>query len=236
MNEPLVFLPGMMCDVRLFQPQLLSFGGRRPVGFVPVSGAASMGALAASVLEAAPRRFALVGHGLGGMVAMEVLRRAPERLTRIALMDTSPLPESPPVAAEREPRIIAAQTGRMAEAMQAEVAPASLAPGPRRMEVQALLTTMAKALGPEVFVTQSRALQRRPDQQKVLRTTKVPALVLCGAHDGLYPVKRHEFMAELIPVAELRIIPGAGHLPTLEQPEETTRILSEWLDAPLVLR
>lgn len=83
---------------------------------------------------------------------------------------------------------------------------------------------------------QSRALQRRRDQQKTLRGCKVPALVLCGVHDALCPVKRHTFMAELIPYAELRVIEGAGHLPTLEQPEATTAALRHWLAQPLVLQ
>jgi pimeloyl-ACP methyl ester carboxylesterase len=236
MNETVVFLPGMMCDARLFLPQILSLGATRPIGFMPLTGASSMGALASSVLDAAPRRFALVGHGMGGMVAMEVLRRAPERVTRIALMDTSPQPEPPSVAGQREPRIIAVQTGKMADAMKAEVPPECLAPGTGRREIQALLTDMAETLGRDVFIAQSRALQRRPDQQKTLSATKVPALVLCGEHDTLYPVARHAFMADLIPVAELRVVSGAGHLPTVEQPEETTEILRTWLEAPLLVR
>ncbi len=236
MNEPLVFLPGMMCDARLFWPQLLSFGPHRSVMVAPITGASSIGALAARVLEDAPRRFALAGLSMGGIVAMEVLRRAPERVTRIALMDTNPLPETPQVAAAREPHIIAVQTGRLTEIMRDEMKPRYLAPGPKRIDVLNLVMEMAEGLGPEVFVAQSRALQRRPDQQKVLRTTKVPALVLCGEHDALCPVKRHEFMAELIPNATLRIIPDAGHLPTLEQPEATNAALAEWIEAPLILR
>jgi pimeloyl-ACP methyl ester carboxylesterase len=90
---------------------------------------------------------------------------------------------------------------------------------------------MAESLGPDVFVAQSRALQRRQDQQAVLRRISVPALVLCGEYDALCPVRRHEFMADLIPRATLQIIEGAGHLPTLEQPIATTRALRTWLEA-----
>lgn len=120
--------------------------------------------------------------------------------------------------------------------MREEMKPRYLAPGPGRVEVMATVMEMAKDLGPEVFVAQSRALQRRPDQQKVLRGIRVPALVLCGAHDELCPVKRHELMAGLIPGAELRVIDDAGHLPTLEQPAEVTAVLRAWLESPLVLR
>ena len=95
---------------------------------------------------------------------------------------------------------------------------------------------MAHTLGPEVFVHQSRALQRRRDQQSTLRKIKQPALVLCGAHDALCPVKRHTFMAELIPHARLVVLDDAGHLPTLETPDETNDALWEWLHQPYVLR
>ena len=95
---------------------------------------------------------------------------------------------------------------------------------------------MAVDLGPEVFVRQSRALQKRADLQGALRRMAVPTLVACGEHDALCPVRRHEFMAELIPHAELRVIADAGHLPVLEQPEVTNEILRTWLSAPLLLR
>ncbi len=236
MNEPLVFLPGMMCDARLFWPQLMEFGRDRAVMVAPVTGASSIGAIAAQVLDASPNRFALAGLSMGGIVAMEVLRRAPERVTRLALFDTSPLPETPQVAADREPQIVAVRSGRLASMMREEIGPRCLAPGPNRGEILNLVVDMAETLGPDVFVAQSRALQRRPDQQKVLRTTRVPTLVLCGEYDQIYPVKRHEFMAELIPNADLHVVEGAGHLPTLEQPTLTNKILRDWLETPLVLR
>jgi pimeloyl-ACP methyl ester carboxylesterase len=95
---------------------------------------------------------------------------------------------------------------------------------------------MGMRFGADVFIRQSRALQRRPDQQKTLRKIRVPALVLCGAHDTLTPPRRHEFMSELIPYAQLRIIENAGHIPTLEAPRETNAALAEWFRQPMVLR
>ena len=88
---------------------------------------------------------------------------------------------------------------------------------------------MAEALGPQVFADQSAAIQHRPDQTETLRSVRVPSLVLCGREDRLCPVMRHELMHDLIPDAQLRVIPGAGHLPTLEQPDHTSRILNTWL-------
>jgi pimeloyl-ACP methyl ester carboxylesterase len=124
----------------------------------------------------------------------------------------------------------------MLEVMRDEMKPNYLAPGPYRDEVLDLVMEMAETLGPEVFIRQSRALQRRKDQQATLRRCKVPTLVLCGAHDELCPVKRHTFMAELIPYAKLVVLDDSGHLPTLEQPAETTAALRAWMKQPLVLR
>ncbi|MEM9638640.1 MAG: alpha/beta fold hydrolase [Pseudomonadota bacterium] len=236
MAEPLVFLPGLMCDARLFGPQIAALSSDTSVMVAPVTQGERIEEIASGLLDQMPSRFALAGLSMGGIVAMEILRRAPDRVTRIALMDTNPLAETPQVAAAREPQIVAARTGRMLDVMREEMKPNYLAPGPHKQSVLDLVMDMADALGPEVFVRQSRALQRRRDQQSTLRKCKVPALVLCGAHDALCPVKRHEFMSELIPYATLRVLEHAGHLPTLEQPDETTQALRDWMKLPLVLR
>ena len=236
MPEPLVLLPGMMCDARLFGPQIADFSCDTAVMVAPVSQGERIEEIASSLLDLLPRRFALAGLSMGGIVAMEILRRAPDRVSRVALMDTNPLAETPQVAAGREPQIVAARSGRMLDIVRDEMKPNYFAPGPHREEVLSLVLDMAQTLGSDVFVRQSRALQRRPDQQTTLRKCKVPTLILCGEHDTLCPVKRHEFMAELIPYAELRIIEGAGHMPTLEQPEATTKALRDWMAMPLVLQ
>lgn len=232
MAEPVVLLPGMMCDARLFAPQLADLSREHAVMVAPVTQGERIEEIASGLLEALPKRFALAGLSMGGIVAMEVLRRAPGRVTRLALMDTNPLAETPQSAAQYEPLIIGAKAGRLDEVITQMIRPEFLAPGTGRAQVLALVRQMAADLGPEVFVGQVRALQRRRDNQAVLRRCKVPALVLCGAHDGLTPVKRHRFMAELIPHASLRILDAAGHLPTLEAPAETCRALRDWLSLP----
>tara|TARA_R110002072_G_scaffold4170_2_gene29299 strand:- start:1811 stop:2521 length:711 start_codon:yes stop_codon:yes gene_type:complete len=236
MSEPLVLLPGMMCDARLFGPQIAELSADTAVMVAPITQGERIEEIASSLLDLLPKRFALAGLSMGGIVAMELLRRAPDRITRIALMDTNPLAETPVIAANREPQIVKVRSGRMLEVMRDEMKPNYLAPSPYRGEVLDLVMDMAEALGPEVFIRQSRALQRRRDQQATLRRCRVPTLVLCGAHDVLCPVKRHTFMAELIPFAELVVLENAGHLPTLEQPSETTAALRTWMRQPLVLR
>jgi len=236
MAEPLVFLPGMMCDARLFGPQIAELSSDFSVMVSPVTRGERIEEIASGLLDELPQRFALAGLSMGGIVAMELLRRAPDRITRLALMDTNPLAETPQVAAAREPQIVKVRAGRMADVMREEMKPNYLAPGPFRNEILDLVMDMAQALGPDVFIRQSRALQRRRDQQGTLRKCKVPTMVLCGAHDALCPVKRHTFMAELIHGAELRVLEHAGHLPTLEMPGETTQAIRDWMRQPLVLR
>lgn len=236
MPEPLVLLPGMMCDARLFGPQIAELSSEMTVTVAPITLGERIEEIASGLLDQLPKRFALAGLSMGGIVAMELLRRAPDRITRIALIDTNPLAETPVVAANREPQIVKVRSGRLLEVMRDEMKPNYLAPGPQRSDVLELVMDMAENLGPEVFIRQSRALQRRRDQQAVLRKCRAPTLVMCGAHDQLCPVKRHQFMAELIPFAELVVLENAGHLPTLEQPAETTAALRRWLAQPLVLR
>ena len=163
---------------------------------------------------------------------MEILRLAPERLTKLALMDTNPLAETPQVAADREPQIIKAKKGQMLEVIRDEMKPSYFAPGGKRKEVLNVVMDMALKLGPDVFIRQSRALQKRLDQQATLRGAKLNTLVLCGEFDSLCPPKRHQLMTELIPDARLKVIENAGHLPTLEQPFETTEVMQEWLSQP----
>ncbi len=235
MTEPLVLLPAMMCDARMWITQVAALSRDRAVIVAPTHLGASVGEVAAQVLEASPRRFALAGLGLGGVVAMEVLRRAPERVTRIALMATEALAETPQSAAMREEGIVAVKGGRLADVVRTMPATAALAPGPYRPDVQALVQQMAADLGPDVYVRQSRLMQRRPDQQRALRQLRAPALILAGAHDTAFPVRRHEVIAELIVSADLEVIENAGHLAPLEAPEAVTRALGRWLNAPFRL-
>jgi pimeloyl-ACP methyl ester carboxylesterase len=230
---PLVLLPGMMCDARLFGPQMAALG-RRTVVHAPCTEHDGMGALASAILEAAPPRFALAGLSMGGIVAMEVLRQAPERVERLALLDTNPRAEADEVRARREPQIARVLSGGLLEVVRDEMAPNYLAGSSKgRAEGRAILDLcidMAQALGPEVFVRQSRALAGRPDQQETLAAWKGPALILTGAEDRPCPRERHDLMKRLMPQARLAVIDGAGHLPVLEKPEETTAELVRWLE------
>ena len=202
MLEPLVFLPGMACDARMFMPQLMSFWNERAVQVTPLTPGDMIEQMSANVLAAAPSKFALVGQGLGGNVSLDVLRRAPERVTRICLMGTNPQSEIPAIAAAREPMIIAAGAGRLEEAVRDMIRPSHLAPGPKRVEVMNLVVQMALSMGRDVFVRQSRAMQRRQDQQKTLRMIRCPAMVICGEHDTLTPCAQARVHGRADPLCE----------------------------------
>ncbi len=224
---PLVLIPGMMCDARMWGGIDASLGV--PAHHHLPLGADSMQALAASLLAGAPPRFALAGLSLGGILAMEVVRQAPDRVERLALLDTNPRAETPQVQARRAPQIARALSGDLAGVMRDEMKPNYLAAGPDQGAVLDLCMDMALALGPDVFARQSRALRDRPDQQATIAAYTGPALVLMGAQDRLCPRDRHDLMHALMPQSRLVIIPGAGHLPTLEQPALTAAALRDWL-------
>jgi pimeloyl-ACP methyl ester carboxylesterase len=228
---PLVLLPGMMCDARLFSPQIAALSARVPIVTAPIGGRDTMVELAAEVLSYAPPRFAVAGLSMGGILAMEILRQAPDRVAGLALMDTNPLAELAEVKARRAPQIEAARSGGLRRVMAEEMKPNYLTEGPRRAAILDLCMAMAIDLGPEVFINQSIALRDRPDQTETLRAYGGPALVLCGREDVLCPVARHELMHGLMPQSRLEIIESAGHLPVLEQPEQTTAALIRWLEA-----
>lgn len=228
---PLLLIPGMMCDARMWGglPALLH---PRPVAHCLPTKAETMADLAALILRDAPDRFALAGLSMGGIVAMEVLRQAPERVERLALLDTNPRAELPEVQTRRAPQVARALSGHLDAVIRDEMKPNYLADGPDTQPILDLCMEMALSLGPQVFARQSRALRDRPDQTATLAAFRGPALVLMGEDDRLCPLDRHQQMHALMPQSRLAIIPRAGHLPTLENPAATFAHLQDWLLQP----
>jgi pimeloyl-ACP methyl ester carboxylesterase len=229
--EGVVLIPDILCDACLFGPILQPLAANRPVTLAPATGADSSAVMAQALLTRLPDRFALVGQGLGGVIAMDIAQRAPDRITRLALIATYPFAETPVTAADREPRIASARAGRMDVAAEAEFPADTLAPGMGRANVQRTLDAMAGRMPAETYVRQSRALQRRPDHQGTLRRLQVPVLVLCGAHDTLAPPRRQQIVADLIRGATLTVLDDAGHMPTLEAPQALLQAVDAWLVA-----
>ena len=231
MNEPLLLLPGMMCDARLFAPQVAEFSANRQVMIMSLTGRESIEKLAEDILLEAPNRFALLGLSMGGIVAMEMLRQAPERISRLALLDTNQLADAPERKLIRDQQIKRVEAGELRAIMRDEMKPNYLADGKNKNEILELCMNMAEALGPQIFIEQSKALRARPDQCETLKAVQVPTLIACGEHDSLCPIERHLLMHELIAGSRLSVIPQAGHLPTLEQPKLMNQELMQWLEA-----
>ena len=227
---PLVLLPGMMCDERLFASQINELSKQREVHFAKITDYETISELASDVLNNAPPVFALAGLSMGGIVAMEIVFQAPERVERLALLDTNPLAELPDVLKRRGPQIDAIKNGQLKEIIRDEMKPNYLFDGERKTEILKLCMDMALDIGPDAFIRQSIALRDRVDQKNTLGSYKRPALVLCGRHDVLCPLERHELMHTLLENSKLEIIEDAGHLPTLEQPKITTMALASWLE------
>jgi pimeloyl-ACP methyl ester carboxylesterase len=228
---PLVLVPGMMCDARLFAPQIAAFSAERAVQVAPIVAHDNVADLAADILAGAPAQFALAGLSMGGIVAMEVLRQAPERVARLALLDTNPRAELDEVKAKRGPQMDAVAAGGLADVMTQQMIPLYPHLGTETPEMDALALQMALDLGPEVFRCQSLALRDRPAQLDTLAAYEGPSLVLLGESDRLCPLDRHEQMHSLLRNSTLEVIADAGHLPTLEQPQRTNAALQKWLAA-----
>ena len=222
-------VPGMMCDERIFSPQIEALSQNLEVTIADISNFSSVRELASDVLKKAPKKFSLLGHSMGGIVAMEIYSQEPNRIEKLILMDTNPKAELDEVKLKREPQIREVNKGKLLEVMRDEMKPNYLAESENKRSVLNVCMDMALNLGPDVFINQSRALQSRLDQQNTIQSIKIPVLILCGSEDKLCPVERHEMMHNMITDSDLKIINNAGHMPTLEQPRETTEVIKEWL-------
>jgi len=216
-----LLLPGMMCDARLWSHQIAAFDV--PVYVADTSKSDNFADMAAQVLAAAPPSFAMAGLSMGGILAFEIWRQAPERVTHLALLDTNPHPDAPSRKSIRFEQIAAAAAGKLEELAIESLKPLYLAEKSRDDET--LLKTildMALALGPDVFERQSLAVMNRPDSAPTLASISCPTSVICGREDAICPVRFHEFMAHEIPDANLVVIDDCGHLSSMEQPEVVT--------------
>jgi len=200
---PLVLLPGMMCDARLFKHQVEFFSSARDVLVLPITEQDSVSCLADDIINKAPDTFALAGLSMGGIVAMDIMAKAPDRVERLALLDTNPLAEPKETTRNRLLQIQQVEAGKLADVMRDEMKPLYLVEGPERQGHLDLCMEMAMTLGASVFIRQSTALSSRVDQTETLRGIEVPTLVLCGKHDILCPVSRHEYMHQQIAGSQL---------------------------------
>ncbi len=226
---PVVMIPGMMCDERIFAHQIEELGTDTEVYIADISKYSSIQELASDVLENSPPKFFLVGHSMGGIVAMEMCSQEPDRIEKLVIMDSNPKPELEETKIKREPQIRNVISGNLAQVMKEEMKPNYLADSYKQKDILNTCMEMALTLGPEVFVRQSRALQDRDDQQSTLEDLDIPVLIMCGSEDKLCSIEKHELMHNIINDSKLEVVMGAGHMPTLEQPQKTTEVIKSWL-------
>ncbi|MBB3264266.1 pimeloyl-ACP methyl ester carboxylesterase [Azospirillum sp. OGB3] len=226
---PLILLPGMPLDAALWEHQTGHLADVAETVVGDLTGQDSMTALAAAVLAQAPARFALAGLSMGGYVAFEILRQAPERVAKLALLDTSARPDTPEQTATRQDAMRLVGQGRLRQVVAAGM-PRLVHPD-RSGEAALVDSVQAQAqrVGADGYIRQQTAIMNRPDSRPGLGAIACPTLVLCGRQDAITPPALHEEIAEGIPGARLALIEDCGHLSAMERPQAVTALLRQWL-------
>lgn len=227
---PLLLLPGLLCDARLWRDQVVGLAGLAEVAVPDLTLDDSVGAMAARVLAQAPERFALGALSMGGYVAFEILRQAPRRVSRLALLATSARADPPKRAAVRRASLALAERGRFAgvtRKLLPQLVHASQVDTPVGEEVMA----MAERVGRDAFLRQQRAILERPDSLPLLPALAMPTVIGVGDDDRMTAPEESRILRDGIAGARLHVFTGCGHLPPMEKPQETTELLRAWLTA-----
>lgn len=226
---PIVLVPGLACSPRVFESQLPALRRCGPVTVASLLHDNTMEGIAKRILDAAPPRFALAGHSMGGYVCLEIWRQAPERVARLALMNTYSRPDPSEAAEHRRSWITEVQQGgyhAVLERMFADAVHPRLA---NDAVLKQLILDMGDEVGPDAFVRQVEAIMTRADARPVLPSISCPTLVLTSDTDRSVPNQASFAIAEAIPGAKLVVLSECGHLPSLEKPEALTAALLDWL-------
>jgi pimeloyl-ACP methyl ester carboxylesterase len=226
-----VLVPGLTCSARLYAEQVPALWRFGPVFIADHTRDDTMATIARRILAAAPPRFALAGLSMGGYIALEIMRQAPERVARLALLDTGARADTPEMTERRHALMKLAKGGRYAEIP--DLAFPLYVHRDRRGDeaLKRIVRAMAEETGLEGFLRQQQAIMSRPDSRPGLATIRCPTLVLVGEGDEATPPELAREMAAGIATSRLVIIPDSGHLSTLEQPQAVTAALFEWMQS-----
>jgi pimeloyl-ACP methyl ester carboxylesterase len=228
---PLVLVPGLLCSARLYAPQIAALWPQGPVMVADHRRDSDMEAIAGLILADAPPRFALAGLSMGGYIALAMQRLAPERVAKLALLDTSARPDTPQQSEGREKFIAMAEAGKLTEVVQM-LTPRFLHPSRHRdTALVQVVRDMAAETGAEAFVRQQRAIKGRRDSRPTLVQIRCPTLVLVGDGDELTPPELSQEIAAGIAGAKLVTVENCGHLSTIERPEAVNAAMADWLSA-----
>lgn len=228
---PIVLVPGLLCTAETFSAQVTALWPHGPVTIAFTLTGDTLAEIAAAILATAPPRFALAGISMGGYIALEIMRQAPQRVVRLGLLDTSARPDTPEQTAQRRAMVAEARTGdyegTVRQALKAILHPAHQDDA----DLAAINLRMALTIGVEGFARQQEAIIGRPDSRPSLAAIAVPTLVLVGDRDPLTPPELAEEIAAAIPDARLVVVEQCGHAATLEQPAAVNRALVDWITA-----
>ena len=231
---PLLLIPGMMCDERIWRHQVAALRPRTSeIHVVDIPVVDSIVGMASTILLSAPAQFSLAGFSMGGIIALEIWRQAPERVMRLALLGTNARNEKPEHQAPRLTQMERVLEGQLRDVMFHDFLPHYL--GKALLQDTFLrweILNMALLQGPDVFLKQCRALNTRQDYSGLLQDIRCPSLVLCGEEDQICPAWMSEQLAQSIVGSTLLIVKSSGHLVTLEAPEEVSSAMLGWLAKP----
>lgn len=228
----LILLPGLLNDAALWAHQTGTLTDVAETTVPDLTQDDSLAAMAERVLAAAPDSFALAGLSMGGYLAQEIMRRAPERVERLALLDTTADADKPEQSARRRELIALAREGRFSEVPPALLPNLMHPEHARDPRIAGAFLAMAERVGAQGFIRQQTAIMARPDGWEDLRRIACPTLILCGRQDALSPPQTAARMAEAIgPAAKLVIVEDCGHLSALERPHAVSAVLRYWLQA-----
>ena len=235
MPTPLILIPGLMCDHSVWSPLLPFLNQEINTHIADHGDSDSLTDMAQRILNTTPLLFDMAGHSMGGRVALEVYRLAPERVRRIALMDTGYLPLATGEAGEKERagrmQLLAIAQSQSVRAMATQWVRNMVTPA--RLQDEVLIkqiTDMFERKTAAVFESQLHALLNRLDASDVLQRIHIPCMVMTGEHDGWANVAQHRAMAALVPLQPaVCVIPNAGHMLTMEEPDAVAQAFLNWL-------
>jgi pimeloyl-ACP methyl ester carboxylesterase len=226
---PILLVPGLASSPRIYAPVIPALWRCGPVMVANHIRDDSMAAIARRILAEAPPRFALAGHSMGGYIAFEILRQAPERVMRLALLNTQAGPDTPVASERRRGQIARVEAGRFHDVID-ELFPGLVHPS-RQTDagLRRLVHDMGDDIGPEAFIRQQTAVMGRPDSRPTLSAIRCPTQVLSGDQDATIPNSQSVDMADAIADATLVIVPECGHLSQAERPQATAEAMVAWL-------
>ena len=230
MKENLILVPGLLCDARVWRDQVTALAGLADVAVADISEGDSLEVMAARILHEAPPYFCLAGHSLGGRVAMEIYRQAPDRVLKLALLSTGRRDVRPGEPERRAALVEAARTKGVTVIADDMLIPAMHPDKQRDAQLVEDVRAMIGRFDLEILKRQFTAMLSRPDMTEAMGGIACPTLIACGRQDTYSPLDRHEAMHEIIPGSRLVAIENAGHMAPMEEPEQVTEAMRAWLE------